>query len=80
MIRVMVNQEFSHNHKESFGLRLRELRVRAGLSQEELAYRADLDRTYVSSCERGKRNVSLDSIVAFAAALQIQAAELLVDI
>jgi len=57
--------------KRLFGQRLRELRTAAGLSQEELAEGADLDRTYVSSCERGKRNVSLENIWRFALALDV---------
>lgn len=60
-----------------FGNRLRELRLERGLSQEELADLAGLDRTYVSSCERGKRNISLTNIYRLAAALQIQPSALL---
>ena len=41
----------------------------AGLSQEELAARAGLHRTYVSSLERGDRNVAVENIFALAAAL-----------
>jgi transcriptional regulator with XRE-family HTH domain len=47
------------------------------LSQEELAERAGLHRTYVSSLERGQRNVGLDNIHALARALGVSAAELL---
>lgn len=43
----------------AFGLRLRELRIERGLSQEELGLRAELDRTYISGIERGTRNVGL---------------------
>ncbi len=63
--------------KRIFGLRLRELRTRRGLSQEALADLAGLDRTYVSSCERGHRNVSLENIYRFAVALGVEPAELL---
>ncbi|MGB3432789.1 helix-turn-helix domain-containing protein [Achromobacter sp.] len=76
----MVNPAQSLDNRVAFGLRLRELRTNAGLSQEELAHRSGLDRTYVSSCERGRRNVSLDSIVSLAIGLGIAPAELLVDI
>ncbi|MHB1058067.1 MAG: helix-turn-helix transcriptional regulator [Rhodanobacter sp.] len=44
------------------GSAFRKLRERAGISQEELAYRAGLDRTYVSGIERGRRNPSLKSM------------------
>ena len=41
----------------SFGSYFKSLRVNKGLSQEQLALKADLDRTYISGIERGKRNV-----------------------
>ena len=63
--------------KKLFGLRLRELRLRRGLSQEKLAWEAGLDRTFVSSCERGQRNISLQNIYRLAAALNVAPAELL---
>lgn len=47
------------------------------MSQEALALAAGLDRTYVSSAERGKRNVSLITIHRFAAALGVPPDELL---
>ena len=60
-----------------FGRNLKRLRTSAGLSQEELAARANLHRTYVSSVERGNRNVSLQNIVALAEALKCDPRELL---
>lgn len=54
-----------------FGLRLRLLRKEASLSQEALADRCGLDRTYMSGIERGKRNVSLRNIEVLARALDI---------
>jgi transcriptional regulator with XRE-family HTH domain len=60
-----------------FGLRLRQLRKAKGLSQEALALEAGLDRTYVSSCERGLRNISLDNIHRLAAALGVTPSSLL---
>ena len=42
-----------------------------GLSQEELSGRAELDRTYVSGCERGKRNPSIKTIIKLANALEV---------
>jgi len=52
-----------------FGQRLAQLRRERGLSQEELAFRAGLHRTYVSSAERGQRNVSLVNIEKLCRAL-----------
>jgi len=59
-----------------FGRRLRELRQARGLSQEALALEADLDRTYVSGIERGKRNISLRNIEVLARTLGITLSEL----
>ena len=62
---------------ERFGQRLRELRRKAGLSQEKLADSAGLHRTYVSGVERGLRNISLENIDRLAAALDVEMAELM---
>ncbi len=63
--------------KSLFGQRVRDFRSRLAISQEELADRAGLDRTYVSSVERGHRNVSLENIVRLAMALGVDAGELM---
>lgn len=60
-----------------FGANLREYRVALGYSQEQLAERAELHRTYVGSVERGERNVSLENIVRLAGALKVNASDLL---
>lgn len=44
------------------GKRIRELREERGISQEKLALLAELDRTYISSVERGRRNISIINI------------------
>jgi transcriptional regulator with XRE-family HTH domain len=63
--------------RETLGANLRRLRKRQGLSQEELAYRANLDRTYVSSIERGVYAVTIDVLDRVARALDVEAWELL---
>lgn len=65
------------NPKEIFARNVRRIRTEIGLSQEELAYRAGLHRTYISSIERGERNVSLENIFAIAEALSIPPSDLL---
>lgn len=59
-----------------FGDRVRLYRSELGLTQEGLAEKANIDRTYVASLETGKRNVSLDLIGVLAAALEIDAGKL----
>jgi len=56
---------------------LRSLRRRQGLSQEELAHRADIDRTYVSALERGVYGATIDVLEKLARALDVQVWELL---
>jgi len=53
------------------GPAFRLLRERAEVSQEDLAFRAGLDRTYVSGIERGRRNPSLNSMQRLAAELSV---------
>ena len=63
-----------------FGARIRDLRHAAGFSQERLAEISDLDRTYISGIERGRRNVSLQNISALSDALEISLSELFEDL
>jgi CheY-like chemotaxis protein len=62
--------------KKSFGCSVKACRKQLGISQEELAERADLHRTYVSDVERGTRNLSLQSIGRLARALETSVASL----
>lgn len=68
------------NIKIAFGAKLRSLRTSKELSQEKLAELADLDRTYISGVERGKRNISLVNICRLASALEIEITVLFADI
>lgn len=63
--------------KQILAANLKRLRSSAGLSQEELADRAGLHRTYISSVERGERNVTLENIFHLAAGLGVDPRELL---
>lgn len=62
--------------EEQFGKRVRELRLAKGLSQEELAFKSSVHRTYLGSIERGERNPSLKNIAAIAEALGVTLSEL----
>ena len=61
---------------ENFGKRLRDLRTKTGLSQEKFALKIGIDRTYYSSVESGKRNVSLQNIKKIADGLGVSLSEL----
>lgn len=63
--------------RKILALNIRRLRAERGISQERLADLAGLHRTYVGSIERSERNVSIDNIAKLAAALKVEASELL---
>lgn len=59
-----------------FGERVRDLRKERGLSQEQLAFKADLHRTYIGMIERAEKNITLVNIEKIANALEISINEL----
>jgi transcriptional regulator with XRE-family HTH domain len=59
-----------------FGECIRELRKAEGISQEELAHKANLHRTYIGMIERGEKNISIINIEKIAHALKINISEL----
>ena len=65
--------------REQFPLNLRTHREQAGLSQEKLAERCDLDRTEISLLERGKRLPRLDTLVLLARGLELSSPAELLD-
>lgn len=65
-----------NEHLEAFGSVIKSLRASLGISQEQLAERANLDRTYISDVERGRRNLGLRNIVELARSLAVQPADL----
>jgi transcriptional regulator with XRE-family HTH domain len=62
--------------KTLFGKRVRHLRALRGVSQEQFAHEAGIDRSYVGGVERGERNPSLQNICRIAKALHVVPAEL----
>ncbi len=60
-----------------FGENLRKIRLDLGYSQEELSFKTGLHRTYISSVERGKRNISLTNIKKLADALDLKMKDLM---
>ncbi|MEK3965469.1 helix-turn-helix domain-containing protein [Paenibacillus sp. FSL H7-0323] len=64
------------NSEAIFGQILKSIRKKQKVSQEELAFRSNLDRTYISMLERGIHQPTLNSLLAIATALGMKAAEL----
>lgn len=62
--------------KEKFGQKVKQLREQKGFSMEYLANISNIDRTYISDIEKGKRNVSLLIIEKLSIALQVTIQEL----
>lgn len=60
----------------NFGNRVRELRKLKSFSQEELAYRANLHRTYIGMIERAEKNITLINIQKIAKALDVEIKDL----
>jgi transcriptional regulator with XRE-family HTH domain len=63
-----------------FGEQLKNFRKERGISQEDLAFRAGLDRTYISGLECGKRNPTLKILVKLAVSLNMKPSELLMNL
>ena len=63
-----------------FGEQLKNFRKERNISQEELAFRAELDRTYISGLECGKRNPTLKILVKLAVSLNMKPSELLMNL
>lgn len=61
--------------KGKIGQRIKELRETQGMSQKELSYSADLDRSYIASVENGQRNISIVNIEKVANALNVTLTE-----
>lgn len=67
-------------YEKQLGARIRQLRNNIGLSQEKFALSIEMDRTYFSTVEKGKRNISLHNIEKIAMGLNVSLSELFKDI
>lgn len=72
----VMNENVHEDIRLAFGRRVRGLRQQRGLSQEALALRCGLDRTYVGGVERGERNISLLNIHRIARGLGLPVRDL----
>lgn len=57
--------------KRKFGIKVRQMRLEKGFSQETFADRCGLHRTYIGAVERGERNISIENIEKIAKALEV---------
>jgi transcriptional regulator with XRE-family HTH domain len=76
----MMKSKYTKDEKKqltAFGARMKLFREESGLSQEKLALKCGLDRTYIGSVERGERNISLINIHKIAEAMDILVHELM---
>ena len=62
---------------QALGQAIREVRKKRDISQERLALEAGLDRTFISSIEAGRRNITFASLLKVSKALEVKPAELL---
>ena len=60
----------------NFGKKVREIRKSKGLSQEQLAFKADLHRTYIGMIERAEKNITLINIEKIAKGLEVNIIDL----
>ncbi len=61
--------------EEKVGNRIKELRGKLGISQEELGFRSGVHRTYIASLEVGKRNISIVTLEKIVNALEVSLSE-----
>lgn len=61
--------------EEKVGKRIKELRGKLGISQEELGFRSGVHRTYIASLEVGKRNISIATLEKIVTALEVSFCE-----
>ena len=66
--------------QDDFASRIKTLRQEKGLSQEKLALKIGMDRTYYASVEKGRRNIALQNIKKIADGLEVSLSDLFKDI
>lgn len=73
-----MGKPISHQHVlRKFGAKLQKTRKSKGVTQEELAFRMSMDRTYIGMIERGERNPTIRTLYKIAKALKVDSSELL---
>jgi transcriptional regulator with XRE-family HTH domain len=68
------------NIEQAFGITIKKYRLERSMSQEELAFEAGLDRTFISLLERGKRKPTINTLFAISSVLGLQPHTLIIYI
>ena len=76
----MSNPTQKHNAQQLFATNMRRIRLDKNLTQEKVAEAADLHPNYISSVERGERNISICNIERIATALGVSMGKLVADL
>jgi transcriptional regulator with XRE-family HTH domain len=66
--------------EKKIGLRIKEIRTKNSLTQEQLAWEADVDRTYMNHVENGRKNISIRSLEKIIKALKVSFSEFFKEI
>ncbi len=74
---MVVSNQPTGSLQETLGPALRELRTECGLSQEELGFRSEVHRTYISEIERGQKNPTLLTVERLTHAMEIKVSTLI---
>lgn len=77
LAKLQIMYKSSPNINHFVGEKVREFRLRIGLSQEEFADECGLHRTYIGAVERGERNITLNTLIRLAKALRVSPIDLL---
>jgi transcriptional regulator with XRE-family HTH domain len=73
----MASNKKDNENTQEIGHLIAKLRKQAGLTQEDLAGKAEIDRSYLSEIESGKKNISIKMLKKIAKALDVKASKLL---
>lgn len=82
MLRIVYGYWFINTHicemdiKEKIGRRIKEIREQKNMSQKDLSFSSNLDRSYITSVENGQRNISIINLEKIANALEVTLSEL----
>jgi transcriptional regulator with XRE-family HTH domain len=77
---VPTNERSNDKSAEVVGRVLRKVREASGITQQDAAMRADMDRAYISEVENGKRSISVDRLLRICDSLNVRAAKVIAEV